>query len=74
MTTMSIDINRAELKLARDLVGVSSNDETVALAIRTLIAIHRQPATVTRLIGHSFDADQIDAPTVEPKARGSRRH
>ena len=66
VTITSIDIDQTELKLAKDLTGAASNRETVDLALRTLIAVRRQPAAVDRIIGRRFDADQIDAPNVTP--------
>ncbi|MBN9189599.1 type II toxin-antitoxin system VapB family antitoxin [Microbacterium sp.] len=67
MTVTSIDIDPDELKRAKELAGTSSNRETVDLALRTLIAVRRQPAAVERIIGRAFTPDQIDAPTIEPK-------
>ncbi|WEK60930.1 MAG: type II toxin-antitoxin system VapB family antitoxin [Candidatus Microbacterium colombiense] len=66
MTVTSIDINPAELKQAKELAGTTSNRETVDLALRTLIAVRRQPAAVERIIGRRFTPDQIDAPTIAP--------
>lgn len=66
MTVTSIDIDPAELKQAKKLAGTTSNRETVDLALRTLIAVRRQPAAVERIIGRRFDVDQIDAPTITP--------
>jgi len=66
MAITSIDIDQDDLKQAKLLAGTSSNRETVDLALRTLIAVRRQPAAVERIIGRTFEADQIDAPTVKP--------
>jgi Arc/MetJ family transcription regulator len=66
MAITSIDIDPDELRIARELTGASSNREAVDLALRTLIAIRRQPAVVERIIGRSFEPDQIDAPTIRP--------
>lgn len=66
MTVTSIDIDPNELKQAKALAGTSSNRETVDLALKTLIAVRRQPAAVERIIARRFEADQIDAPTVAP--------
>ena len=66
MAITSIDIDQDDLKQAKLLAGTSSNPETVDLALRTLIAVRRQPAAVERIIGRTFEADQIDAPTVMP--------
>ncbi|MBH0082209.1 type II toxin-antitoxin system VapB family antitoxin [Salinibacterium sp. SWN167] len=69
MTVTSIDIDPTELRTARDLTGSRSNRETVDLALRTLIALRRQPAAVERIIGRTFDDDQIGAPTARPTAQ-----
>lgn len=66
MTVTSIDIDPDELKQAKQLAGTRSNRETVDLALRTLIAVRRQPAAVERIIGRRFAPDQIDAPTIAP--------
>lgn len=76
MAVTSIDIDPDELKQAKELAGTTSNRATVDLALRTLIAVRRQPAAVERIIARHFEADQIDAPTVPPaeipsKAGGS---
>lgn len=68
MTVTSIDIDPGELKQAKELAGTTSNRETVDLALRTLIAVRRQPAAVERIIGRRFEQDQIDAPTIAPTA------
>lgn len=68
MTVTSIDIDPTELRTARDLTGSASNRETVDLALRTLIALRRQPAAVERIINRTFEDDQIDAPTTRPSA------
>ena len=66
MTVTSIDIEPTELKLAKEAAGTTTARETVDLALRTLIAVRRQPAAVERIIGRTFDEDQIDAPTIPP--------
>lgn len=66
MTVTSIDIDPDELKQAKALAGTTSNRETVDLALRTLIAVRRQPSAVERIIARQFTADQIDAPTNAP--------
>jgi Arc/MetJ family transcription regulator len=66
MTVTSIDIDQNELKLAKEVAGTTTARETVDLALRTLIAVRRQPAAVERIIARTFDADQIDAPTIPP--------
>ncbi|MFS0853918.1 type II toxin-antitoxin system VapB family antitoxin [Microbacterium sp. 179-I 3D4 NHS] len=68
MAVTSIDIDPVELKQAKELAGTTSNRETVDLALRTLIAVRRQPAAVERIIGRRFGADQIDSPTITPPA------
>jgi Arc/MetJ family transcription regulator len=66
MAITSIDINQDDLSQAKLLAGTTSNRETVEVALRTLIAVRRQPAAVERIIGRRFAADQIDAPTIKP--------
>ncbi|MDZ4046112.1 MAG: type II toxin-antitoxin system VapB family antitoxin [Rhodoglobus sp.] len=72
MAVTSIDIDPDELMQAKQLAGTTSNRETVDLALRTLIAVRRQPAAVERIIGRHFDDDQIDAPTITPTSAVSR--
>lgn len=67
----SIDIDADSLRVARQLTGASSNREAVDVALRTLIAVRRQPAAVERIIARRFDDDQIDAPTIPPSARST---
>jgi Arc/MetJ family transcription regulator len=62
----SIHIDQDKLRQAKELAGTTSNRETVDLALRTLIAVRRQPAAVERIIGRGFLPEQIDAPTVAP--------
>jgi Arc/MetJ family transcription regulator len=66
MAITSIDIDPDELRLAKQLTGAASNRETVDLALRTLIAVRRQPAAVERIIARRFRPDQINAPTINP--------
>lgn len=66
MAITSIDIDQDELEQAKQLAGTKSNRATVDLALRTLIAVRRQPSAVERIIGRRFEADQIDAPTIAP--------
>lgn len=68
MALTSIDIDRDKLKQAKQLTGTASNRETVALALRTLIGVRRQPAAVERIISRRFEPSQIDAPTDTPSA------
>lgn len=67
MTVTSIDIDPVQLHAARELTGASSNREAVDLALRTLIALQRQPAAVASIIATRFEDDQIDAGTMTPK-------
>lgn len=67
MAVTSIDIDPDELRRAKELTGTTSNRETVDLALRTLIALRRQPVVVERIIGRRFDDDQIDAATIRPE-------
>ena len=73
MAVTSIDIDPDELRQAKELAGTTSNRETVDLALRTLIAVRRQPAAVERIIGRRFGPDQIDAPTIPPHAAASMK-
>lgn len=73
MAITSIDIDQDDLKQAKQLAGTSSNRETVDLALRTLIAVRRQPAAVERVINRRFEPGQIDAPTITPSAATVRR-
>lgn len=66
MAITSIDIDQDELTLAKQLTGATTNREAVDLALRTLIAVRRQPAAVERIIARRFEPDQIDAPTITP--------
>jgi hypothetical protein len=72
MAITSIDINQDELQLARRLTGSASNRETVDVALRTLIAVRRQPATVERIIGRTFNPDQLDGGTISPAGLPAR--
>lgn len=66
MAITSIDIDQLQLKQAKQLAGTKSNRETVDLALRTLIAVRRQPSAVERIIARRFEPSQIDAPTISP--------
>jgi len=63
----SIDVNPDKLQIAKKLTGSATDRETVDLALRTLIAIRRQPAATELIIGRRFTDDQIDAPTIRPE-------
>jgi hypothetical protein len=69
MAITSIDIDPDELRVAKELTGAASSREVVDLALRTLIAIRRQPAVVERIIGRQFEPEQVDAPTITPDVR-----
>ncbi|KQV06437.1 type II toxin-antitoxin system VapB family antitoxin [Leifsonia sp. Root112D2] len=64
MAIKSIDVDQDQPKQAKQLTGTSSNRETVDLALRTLIAVRRQPSTIERIISRRFEPGQIDAPTM----------
>ena len=66
MTVTSIDIDQNELRRAKELAGTTSNRETVALALRTLIAVRRQPVAVERIIGRRLGPGQVDDPAIAP--------
>ncbi len=66
MAITSIDIDQDELAQAKEVTGASSNREAVDIALRTLIAVRRQPAAVERIIARRFEPSQIDAPTITP--------
>jgi Arc/MetJ family transcription regulator len=66
MAITSIDIDQDELAQAKKVTGAASNREAVAIALRTLIAVRRQPAAVERIIARRFEPSQIDAPTISP--------
>lgn len=68
MAITSIDIDQDELRQAKELTGAASNREAVDLALRTLIAVRRQPSAVERIISRRFDPSQIDAPTIAPES------
>lgn len=68
MAITSIDIDQDMLKQARELTGTTSNRETVALALRALIAVRRQPSSVERIVSRRFEPSQINAPTIRPTA------
>ncbi|WP_382308134.1 type II toxin-antitoxin system VapB family antitoxin [Herbiconiux sp. UC225_62] len=71
MVVTSIDIDPGDLQAARRLVGATSNKETVAVALKTLIASRRQSAVIESIIAHRFEDDQIDAPTITPAGQHS---
>ncbi|MCW4385706.1 type II toxin-antitoxin system VapB family antitoxin [Salinibacterium sp. SYSU T00001] len=60
MPITSIDIDAEQLSRARALTGAASNREAVDLALRTLVAVRSQPASVERIIGRTFTDEQID--------------
>ncbi|RFA07472.1 hypothetical protein B7R21_14860 [Subtercola boreus] len=67
MTVTSIDIDPDLLSTARTLIGAASNRDTVDRALKTLIAMQRQPEVIEQIIAYEFSTDQIDAPTIEPE-------
>lgn len=71
MAVTSIDIDKDNLAQAKLLAGTKSNRETVDLALRTLIAVRRQPSATERIIGRRFEPSQIDAPTVTPSGNSA---
>lgn len=70
MTVTSIDIDPDELRRAKEVAGTTSNRETVDLALRTLVAVRRQPATVERIISRRLApaAENHDPQTEESVA------
>lgn len=66
MAITSVHIDRDELAQAKEITGATSNREAVHIALRTLIAVRRQPAAVERIIARRFEPSQIDAPTFDP--------
>ena len=71
MVVTSIDIDQGSLRTARELVGASSNKETVDIALKTLIASRTQAEVIERIISRRFEDDQIDAPTITPAGERS---
>ena len=69
MAVTSNVMNPVDLIAAKELTGSTSNRETVDLALRTLIALRRQPAAVESVIGRQFDDDRIDMATIRLTAR-----
>jgi hypothetical protein len=61
---ISVAVDDNILSRAREVTG-GTDQETVALALKTLIALRTQSAAVERIIGRRFTDDQLDAPTVE---------
>lgn len=59
MAVTVIDIDQQTLEVAKHLAGTRSTRETVELALKTLIAVRRQPAAVERIIGRRFEPDQL---------------
>lgn len=58
MTVTSIDIDQDVLRQAKELCGSTTSRETVDLALRTLIAVRRQPVAVERIISRRFDDEE----------------
>ena len=72
MAVTSIDIDQDELRQAKELAGTTSNRETVDLALRTLIAVRRQPAAVSLLLS-SESLPALSNPTKSMLRRSRRR-
>ncbi|HEV7183307.1 MAG TPA: type II toxin-antitoxin system VapB family antitoxin [Leifsonia sp.] len=66
MAITSIDIDEDKLAQAKEVTGAASNREAVDIALRTLIAVRRQPAAVEHIIARRFEPSQIGAPTISP--------
>lgn len=62
MTVTSIDIDQDILRQAKELSGTTTGRETVDLALRTLIAVRRQPVAVERIIARHLDPDGTRVP------------
>lgn len=58
MTVTSIDIDQDVLRQAKQLCGSTTSRETVDLALRTLIAVRRQPVAVERIISRRFGGEE----------------
>jgi hypothetical protein len=65
----SIVIDDSLLRRARELTG-GTDQETVILALETLVAFRTQSAAVERIIGREFTDDQIDASVIAYPAPG----
>lgn len=62
MAITSIDLDKDQLDLARQLTGATSNREVVEYALELLIAQKRQVETVERMI--ALGSGDIDAPVI----------
>lgn len=63
MAITSIDLDKEQLELARQLTGATSNREVVELALDLLIAQKRQVDTVERMIARAA-GDVANAPVI----------
>lgn len=62
MAITSIDLDKDQLELARQLTGATSNREVVEYALDLLIAQKRQVEVVERIIARG--AGDVDAPVI----------
>lgn len=62
MAITSIDLNKEQLELARELTGATSNREVVEFALELLIAQKRQVEVVKRIIARG--PGDVDAPVI----------
>ena len=62
MAITSIDLDKDQLELARQLTGATSNREAVEYALELLIAQKRQVETVERIIARG--PGDVDAPVI----------
>lgn len=63
MAITSIDLDKDQLELARQLTGATSNREVVEYALELLIAQKRQVEVVERMIARAA-GDAVDAPVI----------
>lgn len=70
MTVTTIDLDQAMLDTAKELTGARSNRDVVNRALKTLIAVKRQPAATERMLSREFADEQIQAPVVRYAAPG----
>lgn len=62
MAVTSIDLDKDQLELARQLTGATSNREVVEYALELLIAQKRQVEVVERIIARG--PGDVDAPVI----------
>lgn len=63
MAITSIDLDKDQLELARQLTGATSNREVVEYALELLIAQKGQVEVVERMIARAA-GDAVDAPVI----------